>query len=119
MQLLPPVSFRGGDLCGLEEPIQTMNSNHTSPPSESRTAGVGRNGPESRSDLTLPVTSDAQIATTLPGLTPQETEEFLALDQTAPYDGLYVWPDDLPAIPTEERWRLLWVKQCRATGWLD
>jgi hypothetical protein len=52
----------------------------------------------------------------LPGLSLEETEEFLRLDESVPFDGLFVWPDDLPAIPSEERWRLLWAKQCRAFG---
>ena len=73
-------------------------------------------GLEAGRDLTLPQAHSAQATIALPGLSPEETEEFLRLDQSIPFDGLLVWPDDLPAIPSEERWRLLWAKQCRATG---
>ena len=74
------------------------------------------NGAMPRHDVKLPATGGGQTAGALPGLSAEETEEFVRLDQSLPFDGLFVWPDDLPAIPSEERWRLLWAKQCRALG---
>jgi hypothetical protein len=44
------------------------------------------------------------------GLTAEESVEFHGLDATVPYDGLPVWPDDLPRIDSEQRWLELWQK---------
>ena len=78
--------------------------------------GSEHDGAGTHRDVKLPAIDSAQAGAALPGLSAAETEEFLRLDQSLPYDGLCVWPDDLPAIPSEERWRLLWAKHCRAIG---
>ena len=58
---------------------------------------------------------DDRTGRSLPGLTAQETREFLELESTVPFDGMPVWPTTgLPAMPAEERWLELWHKQQRA-----
>jgi hypothetical protein len=54
---------------------------------------------------------DEKGRSVLIGLTWEETREFEELDESLPFEGQPVWPDEgLRVLPREERWHKLWMK---------